>query len=117
MKGVLRDVVHGRSVLQECHVLVQYMLYCNFIYAHNESAMFHKPIFMKLASTRQHCVQMSYTEFRPHRTINEEETDRNYLRCHVNCGSHCTDFRETRHTSTFYLHLMYRTFPKVFQKC
>jgi hypothetical protein len=33
----------------------------NFIYAHNESAAFPVPIFMKLTTTRQHCVSFSYT--------------------------------------------------------
>ena len=92
MKDVLRVVVHGHSVLAECYMLVQYMLNCNFIYARKRSTMFHKPIFMKLASTRHHYVQMSYSEFRPRLTINAEETDGNYLRCHVNCSLHCTEF-------------------------
>jgi len=112
IKNILRHVVHGNSVLPECHVLVQYMLNCNLIYTRKKSTMFHKPIFVRLASARQHYLEMSCTEFRPHRTKNAEGTDGNYLRCHVNCGLHCTDLRETRHTSTFYGHLMYRTFPR-----
>jgi hypothetical protein len=113
MKNVLRDVVHGNSVLPEYNMLVQYVLNCSFIYACKKSTMFHKSIFVNLASARQHYVQMSYNEFRPHRTINATEADGNYLRCHVNCGLHCTDFRETRHTSTFNGHLKYRTFRRV----
>lgn len=113
MKDVLRDVVHGNSVLPEYHMLVQYVLNCNFFYACKKSTMFRKSIFVNLASASQHCMQMSYNEFRPHRTINAEEADGNYLRYHVNCGSHCTDFRETRHTSTFYEHLKYRKFRRV----
>lgn len=35
------------------------------------------PIFMKLTNAQQHCVQISYTEFYPHRTINIEIVDIN----------------------------------------
>jgi hypothetical protein len=41
VEDVLRDVVHGRSVFPEGHVLVQYMFNCYFIYACKKSTMFH----------------------------------------------------------------------------
>jgi hypothetical protein len=60
-KYALRDVVHGRSVFPEWHVILQYMLNCNFIYARKKSTMFHKPIFIKLANSGQRDGKISYT--------------------------------------------------------
>jgi hypothetical protein len=56
------------------HEFPQYARKRNFTDSHKA---FPKPIFMKLATARQHCVEIFYTEFRSQQIINADSAKRN----------------------------------------
>ena len=60
-----KQTLKRRSLLSKCHTVSRYKRQCNFTHAFKGCVAFPAPIFMKLASAQQHCVQISYSEIHP----------------------------------------------------